>query len=164
MFLYLVVLFIANVMFHLQSLFKWSQFSVVYDKRDPYKAVAEALYEKKSIENMDSSMNWYKIVNSFKVSNDMSDKQIEEIFRQIKKYSRSKLFWNYFEFCFRTHFFNFSCMIHKFDLFAIWKNLFVSVPIKMQPHSLETKVLAKCYLSLMNSMITLFLINSLFET
>lgn len=42
-----------NVMFHLQSLFKWSQFSVVYDKRDPYRAVAEALYEKKSIENMD---------------------------------------------------------------------------------------------------------------
>nr|XP_034332276.1 uncharacterized protein LOC105331458 isoform X2 [Crassostrea gigas] len=77
-----------NVMFHLQSLFKWSQFSVVYDKRDPYRAVAEALYEKKSIENMDSSMNWYNIVNSFKVSNDMSDKQIEEIFRQIKKYSR----------------------------------------------------------------------------
>lgn len=33
-------------------------------------------------------MNWYNIVNSFKVSNDMSDKQIEEIFRQIKKYSR----------------------------------------------------------------------------
>lgn len=88
MFIYLVILFLANVMFHLQSLFKWSQFSVVHDIRDPYRAVSEALGEYKTYGNKD--MDWYSIVNTFKVSNDMDDKQIEDIFRQIQKYSRSK--------------------------------------------------------------------------
>ncbi|XP_065940267.1 atrial natriuretic peptide receptor 2 isoform X1 [Magallana gigas] len=75
-----------NVLFHLQSLFKWSQFSVVHDIRDPYRAVSEALGEYKTYGNKD--MDWYSIVNTFKVSNDMDDEQIEEIFRQIQKYSR----------------------------------------------------------------------------
>ncbi|XP_056015335.1 atrial natriuretic peptide receptor 3-like [Ostrea edulis] len=78
-----------KVMFHMQSLFKWSQFAVMYDKRDPYRAVASAISEKESIENGEQeSKSWYTIVNSFKVSNDMEEKEIEQIFLQIKRYSR----------------------------------------------------------------------------
>ena len=73
----------------MQSLFKWFHFALMYDKRDPYRAVASAISEKESEENNDNG-ELYKIVNSFKVSNDMEDREIEEIFLQIKRYSRSK--------------------------------------------------------------------------
>ena len=68
-------------MYHMQSLFKWFHFALMYDKRDPYRAESE--------EN-NANGELYKIVNSFKVSNDMEDREIEEIFFQIKRYSRSK--------------------------------------------------------------------------
>lgn len=77
-----------NMMFHLLSLFNWSKFTVVYDRRDPYKAVANALYEKKSIESTNDDKNWYNIINTFKVSTDMEEGKIEEMFRQVKMYSR----------------------------------------------------------------------------
>ena len=76
-------------MYHMQSMFKWLHFALMYDKRDPYRAVASAISEKESEENNDNG-DMYKIVNSFKVSNDMEDREIEEIFLQIKRYSRSK--------------------------------------------------------------------------
>lgn len=63
---------------------------MVHDKGAPYKAVSEALRDKKSIENANIEMDWYNIVNTFEVSIDMDDKEIEDIFRQIQKYSRSK--------------------------------------------------------------------------
>jgi hypothetical protein len=99
-FFYIVTLiprsFPANVMFHMQSLFKWSQFAVMYDKRDPYRAVASAISEKESIENEEGeSKSWYTIINSFKVSNDMEEGELEEIFLQIKRYARSKISWDY---------------------------------------------------------------------
>ena len=76
-------------MYHMQSMFKWLHFVLMYDKRDRYRAVASAISEKESEENNDNG-ELYKIVNSFKVSNDMEDREIEEIFLQIKRYSRSK--------------------------------------------------------------------------
>lgn len=77
-------------MFHLQSYFNWSTFSVVHDKREPYRALSEALHEYNANEIEKDPKDGYNIVNTFKVSNDTDDKQIEDIFRQIQKYSRSK--------------------------------------------------------------------------
>lgn len=71
MFIYLVIFFLVNVLFYLQFFFKWLQFFVVYDIRDFYRVVLEVLGEYKIYGNKD--MDWYSIVNIFKVFNDMDD-------------------------------------------------------------------------------------------
>ena len=63
-------------------MYTWKRFAMVYDQRDPYKAVADALL---------MTENKYFVNSTHILREDMSDKQVEHIFEQIGKYARSTL-------------------------------------------------------------------------
>jgi hypothetical protein len=76
----------------MQSVFKWSYFAMMYDDRDPYRAVASAISKKKSMGNgEEGTQSRYTIIDSFKVSNDMEEGEIEQMFLQIKRFAKSKM-------------------------------------------------------------------------
>ena len=68
------------VMRYVSKMFKWKRFAMIHDEGAPYKEVAVAIAENKDI----------TIKSTHQVNVRMSDKDIESIFQQVRKYSRSK--------------------------------------------------------------------------
>ena len=66
---------------YVSKMFKWKRFSMIHDEDAPYKAVAVAISENKEI----------TIHSTHEVNVNMEDPDIESIFQQVRKYSRSKL-------------------------------------------------------------------------
>ncbi|XP_061178519.1 atrial natriuretic peptide receptor 3-like [Saccostrea echinata] len=70
-----------DVIFHIMSLFSWTQFAVIYDKRDQHRALASAI-------SKSQNKSSYRILQSFEVSNNMEEENIEQIFTELKRNSR----------------------------------------------------------------------------
>ena len=65
---------------YVSKMFKWKRYSMIHDEAAPYKAVAAAIAENKDI----------MIKSTHEVSVNMKNSEIESLFQQVRKYSRSK--------------------------------------------------------------------------
>ena len=70
----------ASTMDYVSAMFKWKQYSILYDAREPYAAVAEVLARRGN----------YTVLSQNPVHGDMPDDEVKQIYGQIRKYSRSK--------------------------------------------------------------------------
>ncbi|XP_062610157.1 atrial natriuretic peptide receptor 1-like isoform X1 [Saccostrea cucullata] len=70
-----------DVLFHIMSLFSWTQLAVIYDSRDQYQDLGSAI-------SKSQNKSLYRILQMFEVSNNMDEKQLEQIFSELKRNSR----------------------------------------------------------------------------
>ena len=72
---------VATVMDHVSTLFKWRQYACIYDVGAPYQGLAKSISEGSSD---------FVIKSSHMVSPHANESDIEDIFEQVRKYTRSK--------------------------------------------------------------------------
>ena len=68
---------------YISRMFKWNRFALIYDHQSRYEAVEKAILS-------GQEKGGYYMTSSHKVSILSSDDEVKNIFKQIRKYARSK--------------------------------------------------------------------------